>query len=216
MAKLGPLPDVASVCKIRLIGQFYGNPWVNVMYAKFTGGPLTQATLDAVSTAIRTAWVANMAPRYITNSGLVSVEVTDLTTRTSLQSTDVVGGLGTDATAGGSAATAICISLVNGKRYRGGHPRQYLSGVNASAYTSGKTLSGTVITNYKNSFTAFINAINALTNGGTTWAVSSVGFYHKVNGVQAYRVPPEVLPITGIKVHNRIDTQRRRLGKETV
>lgn len=216
MAKLGPLPDVANVCKIRLIGQFYGSPWVNVMYAKFTGGPLIQTTMDAVSSAIRVAWVANMAPRYITNSGLVTVELTDLTSRTSLQSTDSVGGLGTDATAGGSAATAICISLINGKRYRGGHPRQYLSGVNATNFTNGHTLSGTVITNYKNSYTAFINAINALTNGGTTWQVCSVGYYHKVGGVQTFRVPPEVLPITGVKVHNRIDTQRRRLGKETV
>jgi hypothetical protein len=215
MARLGPLPNVANVCKVRLIGQFYGHTWVNVMYARFTGGTINQAALDTFSSAIRIAWVANMAARYITNSGLTSVEVTDLTTRTGLQSVDSVGGTGSDATAGAPASAAICVSLVNGKRYRGGHPRQYLSGVNASAYTNGSTISNTVANNYKNSYTAFINAINALTTGGATWDVVSVGFYQSAAGVQSYRIPPEVLKITAVKVHTRLDTQRRRLGKET-
>lgn len=214
MAKLGPLPDVANVVKVRLIGQSYTRPWVNVFHMRYTGGTIDSVAMSSMATSIRTAWGTNMAARYITNSSLTSVECTDIASRTGAQGVDNTAVVGGDATAGAPLSAAVCISLVIARRYRGGHPRMYLAGVNASAYTNGNTLAGTVVTNYSNSFGAFRTALNALSSGGATWQMCNVSYYKTVGGAQVYKVPPDVDTITGIKVHTRLDTQRRRLGKE--
>jgi hypothetical protein len=214
MAKLGPLPDVANVVKIRLIGQNMGHPWVNVLHAKYTGGTIDSVAMSSMATSIRTAWGTNLAPQFITNSSLQTVECTDIASRTGAQGTDSVGVTGTDATAGASAAVAACVTLVIARRYRGGHPRVYLSGVNASKFTSGSTWGPGVANAYATAFGAFRTAINALSSGGATWQLCSVSYFHKVGGLEAYKVPPDVDVITGVKMHTRIDSMRRRLGKE--
>jgi hypothetical protein len=215
MAKLGPLPDVAGVCKIRLIGQTAaGTPWVNVLHAKTTGS-LTTATLNGVAAAIRPFWTGDLAPVMTTNTTLATVEVTDLSSRTGNQGLDQVGGAGASATTPYPANVAVALTLKIANRYRGGHPRMYLPGVPGNASSNGRTLNSTNQNAYTNAGRAFLTHINSLTIGSTTWALAAVSYYHKVGGIEAYKVPPDVYVITDIICHGRLDSMRRRLGKET-
>lgn len=215
MAKLGPLPDVANVMKLRLIGQNMGAPWVNVMHISFTGAAMDQASVNTIATAIRGYWATRFAPLFITNAALTTVELTDLTNRTGVIGTDTTGAAGTDATAGAPTSLAACLTLKVAKRYRGGHPRMYLAGVNASVYTNGRTWSPTRQAAYQAAGRGFLGDINAIIIGSRTYALCAVSYYQSVNKVVSYKTPPQVYPITDVVMHSRVDSMRRRLGKET-
>jgi hypothetical protein len=218
MPRLGPLPDAPRTVKLRLIGQNQTFPWVNVLHIQWGSGGATpdSSNLNAMAIIIGIAWTARFAPLFITNSSLTNVEVTDISSRTGAQGNDPTNRPGTNATAGAPLSVAACISWTIARRYRGGHPRTYLSGVDASAYTSGKLWTGAKIIAYQAAATGFRSDINAMTVAGNTWALANVSYYQKVAGVVSYRVPPVVDLISGSKFHTRLDTQRRRLGKETV
>lgn len=215
MAKLGPLPDVANVLKVRLIGQQASSPWVNVIHVSFTGAAMDQSSANSIATAIRGYWNTSFAPLFTTSSSLQTVEVTDLTSRTGVIGTDTTGATGSDATAIGSLAVAACLTLKVAKRYRGGHPRMYLAGVNATVYTNGKTWTSTRQNAYQSAGRAFLTAINAMIIGSRTYAMCAVSYYTSTNKVVSYKQPPQVYPITDVVMHSRVDSMRRRLGKET-
>lgn len=217
MAKLGPLPDAPRTVKIRLIGQNQTFPWVNVFHIQWnTGGVRPDAGgLATMATSIRTLWTSAFASQFITNSSLTTVECTDISGRDGAQGVDNTNVPGTNATAGASLSTAACISWTINRRYRGGHPRTYLSGVDASAFTSGKLWTGPKITSYTTAANAWRTGLEALTSLSNTWQMVNVSYYHRVGGVPAYKIPPDIDHIVGAKFHTRIDTQRRRLGKET-
>ena len=80
--------------------------------------------------------------------------------------------------------------------------------------SGGRYFTTTGANSYKNAMTAFLNTINASSAGGATWKLCAVSYYHTVGGVQAYKSPPEVYVITGVKMHTRVDSMRRRTGKE--
>jgi hypothetical protein len=215
MAKLGPLPDVNGVVKIRLLGtSTAGVKWANVLHAKVTGS-LTQATLNSCATAIRGYWLSDLGP-WISNSyQLTTTEVTDLTTRTGAQGVDANTANATNAGAAMTANTAACLTLKIANRYRGGHPRLYLPGVPASASTNGLTWATGIANNYQTAGRAFWNHINSIIVGATTWQLCAVSYYRSSNGVQSYKQPPDVYIITDVVCHTRVDSMRSRLGKET-
>lgn len=215
MAKLGPLPDVANTLKYRLIGQQAGSPWVNVGHIFFTGAAMTQSDVNTIATTLRTSWGTRFASLFTTTSSLTTVEITDLTNRNSFIGTDTTTVNGTDATAIGSLAVAACLSLKVNKRYRGGHPRMYLAGVNATVYTNGKTWTGTRQTAYQTAGRGWLSDINAMTTGSRTYQLCAVSYFQTVGGLPAYKSPPQIYVVTDIVMHSRVDTMRRRLGKET-
>lgn len=215
MAKLGPLPDAPGVVKIRLLGKTAGNTnWANVMHAKVSG-VLSFGTLSAASTTIRTAWTTNFAPLVCPTWSLTTVEVTDLTTRTGNQGTDNIVVPGSSSGVTGPASLAACLTLKIPNRYRGGHPRMYMGGVSTVKTTDGVTWAPGVASSYTAAGRAFLIAVNAITTGSTTWQLCAVSYYHKVGTAQAYKVPPDVYLISDIVCHNRVDSMRTRLGKET-
>lgn len=215
MAQLGPLPDVAGVVKIRLLGKTGGGVnWANVLHAKVTGS-LTQTTLTTCATSIRGYWASDLATLIASNTTLTTVEITDLTTRSSAQGTDLTGGTGTNANPAGPNSLAACLTLRIPNRYRGGHPRLYMPGVPTVAVSNGSVWAAGIANSYQTSGRAFMNHINALVVGGTTWQLCAVSYYKSVNHVQSYKQPPEVYIISDVVCHSRVDSMRRRLGKET-
>jgi len=217
MARLGPLPDAPRCVKIRLIGQNNSVPWVNVMHMQWNNGGTIPTTggLGTMATAIRTSWAANFAPLFCNTSSLTAVELTDVSSRTGNQSTDTTTVLGTSIQPAAPLQTAAVISWTIARRYRGGHPRTYFAGVDTSRYTLGRTWTAAAITAYSAAAQTLRSTINGLTADGNVWAMVNVSYYHTVGGLAAYKVPPDIDVITGLKFHTRVDTQRRRLGKET-
>lgn len=215
MAHLGPLPDAAGIVKIRLLGKTVGGTnWANVLHAQVTGA-LSTPTLNTVATSIRGYWTSDLAPWIVTGTTLTTVELTDLSTRSGAQGLDQVGAAGTLAGAPAGANVAACLTLKIPNRYRGGHPRMYLPGVGSAASINGVTWSTGVAGNYTTGGRAFLAHINALITGSTTWKLCAVSYFHKVGGIEAYKSPPDIYVISDIICHTRVDSMRRRLGKET-
>lgn len=107
---------------------------------------------------------------------------------------------------------AACGSWTSTASWRGGKPRTYLPGVSASYITTvgGAALTPTASTNYKTQFTAFLAQVNATTGGGAAFNMGFPSYYSKC----AFRPTPLFFPFLGVVVHDRVDSQRRRSGKE--
>lgn len=219
MAKLGPLPDVQSCIKLRYIGTKNSVAWVNVLHMRYSGAPPDVNGAIAVANAAAAAWNTNLAPLLPTNVQLVTTEVTDLSSRNNIPQSPGTAHSGGDIAAGNDLGNqaAMVISLYPQQRYRGGHPRMYLPAPGDAHVQSGHTFNPTWLGTAKTSAQAWYTAMNAITAGGSTYSLVCVSYYtHDANHLPIYKPVPDVWPILGTTIHSRLDTQRRRLGKETV
>lgn len=170
-----------------------------------------QADLDTLCQGVNNAWDAHIMP-------LLQSAATHLnTTSTSLGGDGLLDQV-LSTQAGGNASpvltpqVAICISWVAPVTWRGGRPRTYLPAV-PSGYQSqiGRPdITPASATTIATGAVAFMTAIQAI--AGVT-AVSNLGvpsYYYR----GAFRPTPLFLIFTGALVHERLDSQRRRLGKE--
>lgn len=221
MAKnpLGPLPDVPQVIQFAMLGTHNSYPWVNVGYLQYVGIAPAVADLNAIGTSIGNAWNTNVAPLCHANVTMSAVNLVDLTNRGAAIS--AVTGLAHPGTRAGSDnpnQVATVISWKINRRYRGGHPRSYWpAGVQADI-TVGRTWTTTFQTAATNGANAFRTALNAITYGSSTLRMVSVNFYthNPTTGKPIYVTPvPPPFTIQSALCHGRVDTQRRRLGKET-
>jgi len=218
MAKLGPLPTVPSVVKVRYIGLYQGVAWINVFHLGYTGSAPSPANMQAVATAAGTAWNTAIAPLVVSACQLQSTEVTDLSTRDTVPQLVTTAHSGTDAQTGSLSANSVAcvISAAPSKRYRGGHPRTYVAGVHMAHISSGHLWDPTWLATARTGATAWFNALSAITAGGSTYAPVCVSYFtHDTNHLPIYKVPPDVYPILSMTVHGRVDSMRTRLGKET-
>lgn len=220
MAKnpLGPLPDAAQIIQFVMGGTHNGYPWLNVGYLQYTGIAPTVADLNSIGTAIGNAWNTNIAPLCHANVTMQSVNLTDLTNRGAAIS--AVTGLNHPGTRAGTDVpnqVAAVISWKINHRYRGGHPRSYWpAGVQADI-TSGRSWASAFQTAATAAAGAFRTALNAITYGSSTVRMVSMNFYthDPTTGKPIYVGTPVPYTIQSALCHGRVDTQRRRLGKET-
>jgi hypothetical protein len=109
---------------------------------------------------------------------------------------------------------AVCISWTINASYRGGKPRWYLPGIMLSAQN---TVGDSQLT------TVFANSIKTAANGiQTSFNASSPNGHDVILGTISYftghalRPTPLFRPFGVAKVHERMDSQRRRNGKENL
>jgi hypothetical protein len=118
-----------------------------------------------------------------------------------------------------SAQACLCLSWQAGLYYRGGKPRSYIMGITEAALASGssKLISASAAAQAATDGNTFISDLNALTyvKGGTTYDLFGVGTVSFAKGGE-WRVPPVAVSYTSCLCGQRLDTQRRRLGKEPV
>lgn len=206
------LPDVPSVVRFRLMGFTYSSPWVNIFHMRYTGSAPTSAELDTVIASVITDWETFLMPLFHTSASLNVTDATDLT------ATDAAVGSVASAHTGTRAGTplpvnaAIVLSYHTSSRWRGGHFRNYLAAGVTADLANGKTLQSTPLTAFNSAAAGWANALAAKSVGGRTW--SQVGVRYRDQKVAL--TTPLILPITSASVHDRLDSQRRRLGKESV
>ena len=218
MVKLGPLPDAAQIVQAAVSGSHNDTGWVNVHHLQYVGTAPGVADLQAVGTAIGNAWNTNIAPMCHANVVMKAVVLTDLTNRSAAQGS--VSGLnhaGTRAGVDVSNNVAAVVSWAINHRYRGGHARTYFPAGATADYTNGRIWTGAFTLALNTAATAYRTAINAITVSGTTYKMVMVQFYrtNPTTKLIEYVIPPVPYTIQGNQVHGRVDTQRRRLGKET-
>lgn len=215
---LGPLPDADHIIQARVSGTHNGILWVNTHYLQCVGALPNVADLSAMATSIGSAWNTNIAPLCHANVTMNQVDMADLSNRgAAIASVTALAHPGTRAGSDNANQIAMVVSWKANRRFKGGHPRSYLpAGVQADILT-GRLWVGTFQTLATTSVRAYRTALNALTSTGATYRMVYMRFitHDPVTKAKLYVTPPEPYTITDGLVHGRVDTQRRRLGKET-
>jgi hypothetical protein len=196
------------------VGGKVGTPnWASVLWAELTmSGTPSVADLDGWVTAMIAAYKSAFSA-YITSNatyaqGQAQLFLPSAGLVTSLVATSGAGS-GAVTNADNLAGSAVVSWNVNAY-WRGGKPRTYLPAILGSLMVSNDRLTTTAITNLTASAAAFLTAMNALSSGAITDTTLGTVSFRSAN---ADRVPPVFFPYTGAKVHPKIGTQRRRLGK---
>lgn len=205
------LANVPSVCRIRFQGFVFSQPWVNILHLRYTGTPPTSAELQTLCASLGGDWTTALRALYATTSQLNVVDATDLTSPTSAFGTNTQAVIGTRAGTGLPANCCFVVSYHIDMRWRGGHIRNYWAAGVTADLAGGRGLDTTPLSQFNAGATAWLNALSAKSLGGRTWSL--VGVRYTSGGVAL--ADPIVLPVTSIHVHDRMDSQRRRLGKET-
>jgi len=165
-----------------------------------------------LASAIYTAYQTSLFTEVGTNTSLERVIVNWY----GAQPSQVTGIHEAHSLGTGSAATevdslAAVVSWSFPATWRGGKPRTYIPGVPSNSFTGTNRLSATYIAALLTDAGTFISNMNGITVtpfGAVVFALQS--FF---SGNVA-RTPPVMFPITGAQVHPRINSQRRRLGRE--
>lgn len=206
------LPDAPNILRATYTGTYGGAKWANVFHLRFTGPTPGQTDLNLLATALATAWGNNLKSLVNSNGSLTNTTVVDLSSVNGLVATDAttIAGTGLGTTALPASVALVC-SFKIARRYRGGHPRMYLTGQNSDKTSNQTNWLGTWITTATAGFNAWRVAINALTyTSMPTIALVNLSYYSN----KVLRPVPFYDPVSNCIVHSRIDTMRRRLGKE--
>jgi hypothetical protein len=106
------------------------------------------------------------------------------------------------------------------RRLRGGHPRTYFAGVVQSQMNTmpGVTFTTAGQSAWLSAMQNFLTRFNAISIGTPLFVLGALSYYDKaVNPTPPHlRTTPVFFPFQSVKMHPRLDSQRRRLGKEII
>ena len=205
------LQPVAGVLRVVVNQILAGVAVINVMHVKQTSGATwSQPDADSLVTVFRNAWQVNFTNFQSSALQLNTVVGTDLS-----------NALGVVATAPGSApggvpnpalpaSAACCITWPIPRHYRGGHPRTYLGGLCETQQANANTLTPLVISSYQANAVSFRATINGAVN--STGPVRLVCVHRQLH--RAVLLPPTTDELGVPVIDSRIDSQRRRLGRD--
>lgn len=216
------LPNVPKVLKIICTVKDSNDVRsLNRFFVQYTGAAPDNIMIDTFANSVAGAWTAHMQAEYDVLSALEQVEVIDLTSNVTPIGFVNPGTVGTRGGAPLSAAACAVIQMSILRRYRGGHPRQYLSaGVDADLSTR-QQWHAAFQNELSNAYNSWVGAII-----GAGWAGAGVlspvnvsyfsGFTNhtypsgRVRPVPTPRAVPVIDLITGIGVSLTLGSQRRR------
>lgn len=212
------LPPIANVLRVAFSGIYGDTNWANIMYVRYSGSAPTTGTLNTLASG----WGTVYQTRFLT--GIASLnKVLTLVTLIDLSSNSAPVGGATLSLAGNGANPSLPAQVCVGVRwtiqlrYRGGHPRTYLNGVPGSWQFSQKTITTAAQSALATAAANFRTDINATAGATGPFELGTVSYYQgtdPVTGKPMRRVAPLFIPFTGASVDIRLDTQRRRLGRD--
>jgi hypothetical protein len=213
------LPPLAQTVKVVLnFASAAARKAVNVFYALTpTGTDTTNAPLlQTIANGIMSAWSsANVQGLQTNNWTLGSCRVSDnsgLSQNYGTSTHAAIPGLGSTAS-GLPPQVAIVFSWRINASYRGGRPRTYLVGPISTLLNSpgDSQLSTSGANQCLTAAQTFLSGLSAITVGSGLLVPGTVSHYsgHSVRPTPIFR------PWIGVQVHERLDSQRRRNGKES-
>jgi hypothetical protein len=219
-----PLPPIANTVKVVF---FYNNlpatgsnQAANIMHVQHaTPLTYTAAQLSTLATGAMTWWGTHFKALITSNWQLNNVLATavDGTGTQGASTGAVIPGTGTPPTY--APSTAVCISWLGAPSYRGGKPRTYLPGIptNSTVLESASSLTPAYALSVKNAAVAAIADMTWAAIGTVNAALGAVSYVKgkTSTGKPVYRPTPLFWPYVGANCHQRLDSQRRRSGKES-
>lgn len=198
-------------------GYSYASPWANIFYLQYTAGTPTASDLTTLATSVGASYHTNLMLSSTTGTHLTSMTLVDINTNSGNSGVDLTDRQGLIGTAGLPAQCTMVVSWKISRRYRGGHPRNYLPGPADSLRLDFQHWTTTAATNQQAGGIAFITAVNALSSASTgSVRLGTYSFYQGVDPTThkpILRAIPLFEQYITAHVDARIDTQRRRLGK---
>jgi len=205
------LPFAAGVARIVVKQNQAGVNVFNVLHAVDPNHLAWQPSeLTALATAVRTSWVTNVIPLQASSLVMTDVTCTDLGFETGAEATVTGNTAGTGIGTALASSTAICWSWKISRRYRGGHPRTYIGGTLVTQASTPNTMTTAAQTSHINAATALRSAVNGVSVGVSTARLCVVHYTR----AKATLAVPLVSEISGVSVDTRLDSQRRRLGRD--
>lgn len=206
------LPDVPQVLRVGFSGTINTSPFMVGVHLQYTGASLDTTGLNAMCSTWAGLWDTAFKNMYPNGTALRTVEAWDLTSPAGAYGSANTNFAGTLVGGGLANSAALCISWKVNYRWRGGHPRSYLPPPTSAETSGGNKWSVAFQSTAQTQARLFRTSMNASASGGTTFKMVCVKYYED----KQLLVTPKVLLIADALVHDRIDTQRRRLGKEII
>ena len=196
---------------------------MNIFHLQYTGSPGTLSDTGAAAwaTAINASWASHIRSFQTADYTLEHTTVTDLSSDTGGFGDAISGGAGTAGGPGLSAGAALVIKCKTERRYRGGHPRQYIASLPHTDLVDQQTWDGTFAANFATAYTNFRADANAGAPSGIRPSVDvNVSYFHgftnhtypsgRVRPIPNLRGTPLVDIITSFSVNPKVGSQRRR------
>jgi len=212
-----PLPPVPGVIRIALKGTVGPFNWVNVLHFTWSGTPPTSTVLGTLGSDVGAAWLADMSPMQDSDTALVLTTLTDLTSDTAAQAEVATPAVGSRTGDFLPASACYLVDYPVTVRYRGGHPRTYLSVGVFSDLADSAHWSTDMRDAVTSAWENFLGAIGGFSDSGfTVGNPVAVSYVNRViNPVPPYRrTTPLVLPLDGITFPLQLANQRRRIGRK--
>ncbi len=217
------LPVVPKVLKV-VLRQTNGTDLdvLNILHYQYTGTAPSVADLTEMAADIFTSWNTNIAPNVVAQAVLDTIEIIDLSSATSAAVTVTgpsnAGSIGTE---GVPAGTAMVMKYGIARRYRGGHPRSYVTGLAVNTLANANTWGATIVATFGIAWAAFCLDISiACDFGGGTGNQVNVSYFAgftnhtypsgRTKAIPTLRVTPLIDLITGQSVNPKVASQRRR------
>jgi len=190
-----------------------GQPFALIFWARMVAGTVTSnADLSAWLTAFRNAMNTSGLLSNLSNTVSVTqfraVNVVAPGVAFAAVNTTAVNGTGSGATL--PANIAVVLSWGSSAHWRGGKPRTYLPGLGSAAADTNHSLLDSSKAAIQAQAAAFLTAVNGISAGGVTQ--TELGFLHWQTN-DTWLSPPAWFAFSGVTIHDRLGSQRRRLGR---
>lgn len=213
-------PSGTLLCTMHLAGPD-GTSAANVLHCTKVGGsgsPLSPADFQTVGNAFMNGYTTpgtSLGQVLATGWSLLDCTVVDLDTGQEGVS-NVPAFPGPSGETPLPASIAVCLSWQGVGRWRGGHFRTYLAGISSVNMDSsgGRYLNAPSQSHFQAAAENWLTSVNntpALSNGDT---IVMGGIRRPKDPITKDPLPPFFFPYFGVAVDSRIDSQRRRLGKQ--
>ena len=207
------LANVAGICRIAVQYASASQSLLNIFHV---GSPSNASSwisgdIDEACHMIYNAYAAFITSNMSSNITGFVCSGQDLTSVTGVQGT--FSGVVSGSAGGSNIPLSACgvISWKASRHYRGGHPRTYVGGLTVDALANNREITSTYGTNLQ----ALGNAILSNLAGGTYSRSPAPGLVAVHRTLDKLTLAtPLVDTITACTVGPRVDSQRRRLGKE--
>jgi hypothetical protein len=200
--------------RVTCVGLYPPARWANVFHLDLTvSGTPTDSDLEAVLDGVNTAYVTNLLTPLNTNVEYLGCEGVYYSAGDPRRFISDSTGVGANDDGVALPANVACaISWRISASYRGGHPRTYLCGLNTEQVSDTARFTPAAQAAIQAAASAFRGDMNAIT-GGTSVTDTRLGTVSYVLDGD-WRATPLFRPFTGEGVDARIDSQRRRLGRD--
>jgi hypothetical protein len=182
---------------------------------------MTQVLADELAIGMHNAYALSFAPVLalawsILETNVVLFDANDVV----YESVTASPTAGQDSGPHLPANNALVISWKTSAYYRGGHTRTYLCGIAWDRIANAKDWTAQTIADFDAAALAFRNAVNSIGLAGGHSVTAGFLRLFKPKGSTVdppnYYDPPLFYPWVAQVVHPRVDSQRRRLGREAV